>query len=96
MTLLLVCAVFCSRIFFKTVLHTSAAVIFTAPTDYQTISETLTFDRQTNRTCRNITIEDDAIEEPSEFFNVTLTTDDISVILDPRIATVMIIDDDVG
>ena len=67
---------------------------FIAPADYEAISEILAFDQRVNRVCRNVTITDDDIQEPPELFNLTLTTMDTGVTLDPLFGTVLIIDDD--
>ena len=74
---------------------TTVTTITTAPSDYSATSEVLTFDQRVDRVCINISITDDEIQEPPiESFNLTLTTVDPSVDLDPSFGTVSIFDDD--
>ena len=68
-----------------------------SPTDYGTVDTILIFDACQMKSCVNISIVDDIIQENDESFNVTLerTPDlDSRIILVPVNGVVQIIDDD--
>ena len=67
----------------------------TAPFDYAATTVDLTFNPSNFRRCVNIIIEDDnRIEEETEVFNVSLTTSDLAIDLDPFIAAIRVRDND--
>ena len=68
-----------------------------SPVDYLELSNTLSFAICETRRCKNMTIVDDLVDEPDEFFNYTLerTPDlDRRISLDPKNGRISIIDDD--
>ena len=67
-----------------------------APDDYIDLTMDLTFDSeiQNDTLCVDVPINDDNLCETDEIFDVTLTTADPAVTLDPDTGTVTIIDDD--
>ena len=68
--------------------------VLVAPDDYTAISEDLTFSATEIRICRDVTSVEDDILEDDEDLMLTLSTDDLSTILEPSEATVTILDDD--
>ena len=62
--------------------------------DYIPLSLQLTFTPIVKETCFNITVRDDFFYEIHEIFNVTLTTLDDGVIVNPGVLTITILDDD--
>lgn len=62
--------------------------------DYGTRSVELLFEQQPTPQCTDIQIVNDSILENDESFSINLTTDVLSVILSPNVATVVIIDND--
>ena len=69
-------------------------LISPAGVDYIPLSTDFTFGNATVTKMVMIVILDDLLVEDSEFFNVTLTTTDLSVSLEPDAATVTIEDVD--
>ena len=69
---------------------------FTGLDDYSSTMMDLTFDsgNQDDILCVDVPINNDTLCETDEMFNVTLTTLDSAVILDPSTGTVTIVDDD--
>ena len=68
-----------------------------APMDYGALSTILMFAGCQNRNCVNISIEDDAVVENAELFNVTLKRTpnlDSRIILNPMDGVIEITDDD--
>ena len=65
-----------------------------APDDYESVLEELTFSAGLERQCVDVTIQDDDIAEGLEDFTAGLTTSVDRVILDPDVATVNIADND--
>ena len=68
-----------------------------APTDYAELSETLMFGACETQSCINVTIVDDLVDEPEEFFCVILTRTnglDSRITLNPVDGRIMIIDND--
>ena len=67
----------------------------TAPDDYTSVENVLTFSPGVNESCTTIIpIVDDSVLESNEVFSVTLSTTDSDVSLDPISATVTILDND--
>ena len=73
-------------------------IIFTSlgGVDYASVTnQTVTFEPSTSsRQCLNITTLPDSILENDETFSVSLNTADSDISIDPRTATVLIIDND--
>lgn len=70
-------------------------VVVTEPEDYVAISSLITFSPTSNTViCRNITIENDNLFEGTQQFIADLETTDPSIVLQPEMATVNIVDDD--
>ena len=65
-----------------------------APDDYESVLEELTFSAGLERQCVDVTIQDDDIAEGLEDFTAGLTTSVDRVTLDPDVATVNIADND--
>ena len=68
-----------------------------APTDYVALSETLMFDACQTRSCVNVTIVDDLVDELEEFFRVSLTRTtglDSRITLNPVDGRTVITDND--
>ena len=68
-----------------------------APTDYAALSETLMFGACETRSCINVTIVGDLVDEPEEFFHVSLTRTtglDNRITLNPVEGRIVIIDND--
>ena len=65
-----------------------------APDDYESVLEELTFSAGLERQCVDVTIQDDDIAEGLEDFTAGLNTSVDRVILDPDVATVNIADND--
>ena len=70
--------------------------IFSAPADYTSLTQLLTFNPSTTRHSVSIPITDDSVFEPTERFIVRLSdiTSDINVAIRPTEAVIEIIDDD--
>ena len=68
--------------------------VLVAPDDYTAISEDLTFSATEIRICRDVTSVEDDILENNEELMLTLSTDDLSIVLGPSEAAVTILDDD--
>ena len=67
----------------------------TAPDDYTSVENVLTFSPGVNESCTTVfPIVDDSVLESNEVFSVTLSTTDSDVSLDPISATVTILDND--
>ena len=67
----------------------------TAPDDYTSVENVLTFSPGVNESCTTVfPIVDDSVLESDEVFSVTLSTTDSDVSLDPASATVTILDND--
>ena len=67
------------------------------PMDYLELNSTLSFDACQNRSCINVTIVDDMVDEPLEYFDFTLekTPDlDTRISLNPVDGRIAIIDND--
>ena len=67
------------------------------PTDYRELDMILQFDTCDVRQCTFVSIVDDLVDEPEEFFNYTLErTPGLNerIDLDPTMGTVVITDDD--
>ena len=62
--------------------------------DYTALTTELTFDPDNSRRCVSIGLVDDSLLEPSEEFEVSLTTDEEQVTVDPDRAVVTILDTD--
>ena len=62
--------------------------------DYTAITAELTFDPDNSRGCVSIELVDDSLLEPTEEFQVSLTTDEEQVIVSPERAVVSILDTD--
>ena len=69
-------------------------VWFTDGEDYDAVSVELVFNATVSRSCGEIPITDDPLVEPPESFNVTISTGDPPVILDPPTSIVTIVDND--
>ena len=68
---------------------------YSAAEDYTAVSETLTFDIGTNRTCSPVSIVDDSTVEDTEEFSVVLISDNFQVdVTTPSEASVIILDGD--
>ena len=65
-----------------------------APDDYDSVLEELTFSAGLERQCVDVPIQDDDVAEGLEDFTAGLTTSVDRVILDPDVATVNIEDND--
>ena len=68
-----------------------------APTDYAALSETLMFGACETRSCINVTTVGDLVDEPEEFFHVSLTRTtglDGRITLNPVEGQIVIIDND--
>ena len=65
-----------------------------AITDYEPISVQLTFNAGTSRACEDFNTPEDILDEGSEVLTLELSTDDPSVVLNPRTSSVEIVDDD--
>ena len=68
--------------------------VFTEPEDYEALSSELTFDSDQDRACVSIRLEDDDALENTEELQVSLTTEEEPVILNPDMAVVSILDID--
>lgn len=66
------------------------ATIFLVGTDYNAVSETLTFDENTSRACFFTSAVDDDLFEDDEDYRLTLTSDEPGLTLNPDEATVTI------
>ena len=64
------------------------------PDDYQTVDSELVFGVDSGRQCVSISLESDGILEDTEELQVSLTSEETSVILDPDKAIVSILDTD--
>ena len=64
------------------------------PDDYEAVDSELTFDSTRARACVTIVIQDDDLLENTEEFQLSLTTNEDEVILDPVEAIVSITDTD--
>ena len=65
--------------------------------DYLELSNTLSFAACETRCCKNVTIMDDLVNEPDEYFDYTLERTpglDGRISLDPKDGQISIIDDD--
>ena len=62
--------------------------------DYTAVTTELIFDPDNSRRCVSIGLVDDSLLEPSEEFEVSLTTDEEQVTVDPDRAVVTILDTD--
>ena len=62
--------------------------------DYTALTTELTFDPDNSRRCVSIGLVDDSLLEPSEEFEVSLTTDEEQVTVNPDRAVVTILDTD--
>ena len=62
--------------------------------DYTAVTTELTFDPDNSRGCVSIGLVNDSLLEPSEEFEVSLTTDEEQVTVDPDRAVVTILDTD--
>jgi hypothetical protein len=62
--------------------------------DYTAVTAELTFDPDRSRECVSIVLVDDSLLEPTEEFQVSLTTDEEQVIISPKRAVVSILDTD--
>ena len=62
--------------------------------DYEPITVDLTFNEAVSRACAEVTIVDDDVFEEDETFDVTLTTTDGDITLNPDSGTVTITDQD--
>ena len=69
-------------------------LIISEPLDYGRISVQLTFNATVSRACADVTIVDDDEFEVEESFNVTLTTTDGDVTLEPKSGIILITDED--
>ena len=78
--------------------HFVLILIFTvAPMDYVALSEILMFGACQTRSCKNVTIVDDLVDEPEEFFRVLLTRTtglDSRITLNPVEGRIVIMDND--
>ncbi len=63
---------------------------FSAPGDYNAVSEQLTFTPAVMRLCFNVISLEDDLSEADEDFNLNLGTADENVILDPEMAVLTI------
>ena len=66
----------------------------TDPLDYAAVTTGLTFDLERSRECVSIMLTDDNLLEPTEEFEVSLTTEEEQVIVNPERAVVSILDTD--
>ena len=69
-------------------------MFFSGGVDYTTASVELTFNAGIDRTCTNISINDDNFDEDNEMFEVALSTRDTDISIAPGRSTVTIIDND--
>ena len=67
--------------------------LYTAPIDYDAVTQTFTFGPGLVQQCATVPIEDDVILEATENFFATLTTTDSILILNPDSTQVDIIED---
>lgn len=64
--------------------------VFTAPEDYNAVTETLTFDQDNSRNCVEFTGFEDDVVDPNENFTVILTGgDDVTLIPDTAIVIIL-------
>ena len=68
--------------------------LFTAPLDYTAVTTELTFNSERSRECVSIRLVNDSLLEPTEEFEVSLTSDEEQVILNLERAVVSILDTD--
>ena len=68
--------------------------MFTDILDYTAVTTELTFDSDRNRECVFIRLANDSLLEATEEFEVSLTTDEERVILNPERAVMTILDTD--
>ena len=68
--------------------------LFTAPLDYTAVTNELTFNSERSRECVSIRLVNDSLLEPTENFEISLTSDEEQVILNPERAVVSILDTD--
>ena len=66
----------------------------TEPDDYQANNSELVFSSDSGRHCVSISLESDGILEDTEEFQVSLASEETSVVLDPDKAIVSILDTD--
>ena len=69
-------------------------LIPTEPNDYQAINSELVFDSDNERQCISISLENDGVLENIEELQVSLTSDEEAVILEPDKAVISILDTD--
>ena len=78
--------------------HSIPNIIFSSyylgNSDYQPVTQALTFQQTQQLQCVNITILDDQILENAEYFFVNLTTDDLGIVFNTSSAVVTIGNDD--
>ena len=65
-----------------------------SPSDYEAVSEVLTFAQCETRRCVNVSITDDLVNKPEETFSLSLTKISSFVTLSTTAAEVLITDDD--
>ena len=65
-----------------------------SPSDYEAVSEVLTFAPCETRHCVNVSITDDLVNEPEETFSLSLTKISSFVTLSTTAGEVLITDDD--
>ena len=68
--------------------------LLTDPDDYEAVNAKLTFNSTRSRACVTVVIEDDDLLENTEEFQLSLTSDEDQVILDPDSTVVSITDTD--
>ena len=66
----------------------------TEPDDYQAIDSELVFGFDSARQCVSISLDDDGVLEATEELQISLTSEETAVILDPERAVVSILDTD--
>ena len=66
----------------------------TEPNDYQAVNSELVFDSDNERQCISVSLENDGVLENIEELQVSLTSDDEDVVLDPVKAIVSVLDTD--
>ena len=66
----------------------------TEPDDYQTIDSELVFGFDSERQCVSISLGDDGVLENTEELQISLSSEETAVILDPEKAVVSILDTD--
>ena len=67
---------------------------YTDPLDYTAVTTELTFDSDRSRECVSIRLANDNLLESTEEFEVSLSTDEEQVIVNPQKAVVSILDTD--